>query len=173
MTPHVRKAILIAHLFFSVGWTGAVCAYLSLGLVAARSADAATIRAAWVGLEVVGWFVIVPLALGSLATGILISLTTKWGLFRHYWVVFSLALTLFAVAVLLLHMPTVTASAALAREADLEILVQLGGDLLHPGLGLVVLLVVQVLNVFKPRGMTRYGSRRQAARAQVAAAELP
>jgi len=45
-------------------------------------------------------------------------------------------------------------------EADLD---ALGGDLAHPAIGLVVLLVVQVLNVYKPRGMTRYGCRRQAA----------
>jgi hypothetical protein len=36
------------------------------------------------------------------------------------------------------------------------------GDLLHPALGLVVLLAIQVLNVYKPQGMTRYGQRKQA-----------
>jgi hypothetical protein len=36
------------------------------------------------------------------------------------------------------------------------------GDLLHPALGLVVLLTVQVLNIYKPSGMTRYGRRRTA-----------
>jgi hypothetical protein len=38
---------------------------------------------------------------------------------------------------------------------------RLEGDLLHPGIGLVVLFVVQTLNVYKPPGMTRYGSRKQ------------
>jgi hypothetical protein len=51
--------------------------------------------------------------------------------------------------------------AAVAQEAEGARLEELGGDLLHPGLGLVVLLVIQVLNVYKPRGLTRYGWRKQ------------
>ena len=112
-------------------------------------------------MEAVGWYVIVPLALASLLTGLLIALGTKWGLFRHYWVVISFALTVFSVVVLLLHMPTVTSSAELARTADLPALEDLGGDLGHPAIGLVILLVVQVLNLYKPKGLTRYGWRKQ------------
>jgi hypothetical protein len=37
------------------------------------------------------------------------------------------------------------------------------GDLLHPALGVVVLLTVQALNIYKPTGMTRFGRRRQEA----------
>jgi hypothetical protein len=62
---------------------------------------------------------------------------------------------------LLLHMPTVSSMADLAQEAEGAGLEGLGGDLLHPGIGLVVLLVIQVLNLYKPRGMTRYGWRKQ------------
>jgi len=39
---------------------------------------------------------------------------------------------------------------------------RLGGDVLHPALGLLVLIVVAVLNLYKPRGTTRYGQRRRA-----------
>jgi hypothetical protein len=48
-----------------------------------------------------------------------------------------------------------------AREADAAELGELGGDLLHPGVGLLLLLVITALNVYKPRGMTRYGWRMQ------------
>ena len=37
----------------------------------------------------------------------------------------------------------------------------LGGDLLHPGIGLVLLLFIQILNVYKPAGTTGYGWRKQ------------
>jgi hypothetical protein len=70
-------------------------------------------------------------------------------------------LTTFATVVLLLHMPTVSSLADVAREADGAALHRLGGDLFHPGVGLVVLLVITVLNVYKPRGLTRYGWRKQ------------
>lgn len=161
MPSAVRKVALAAHLSFSIGWIGAVVAYLALGIAAAAATDPRTIRGAWIGMELVGWYVIVPLAVASLLSGLVMALGTRWGLFRHYWVVFSLALTSFATAVLLLHMPTVSSTANVAREASPAHLSTLGSDLGHPGIGLVLLLVVQVLNIYKPRGMTRYGQRKQ------------
>lgn len=170
MTPGVRKFALAAHLTFSVGWIGAVIAYLALGLAAVTSQDAQAVRAAWIAMELTGWYVIVPLALASLSTGLVMALATKWGLFRHYWVLFSLVLTILATVVLLLHMPDVSVLADVAQQAEGGDLDRFGrhlyarlddGDLLHPGLGLVVLLVIQVLNIYKPSGMTRYGRRKQ------------
>ena len=89
------------------------------------------------------------------------SLGTKWGLFRHYWVLISLVLTIISTVVLLLHMPTVSVLADVAQEASGADLAALGGDLFHPGIGLLILLVVTGLNVYKPRGLTRYGWRKQ------------
>jgi hypothetical protein len=161
MSPRLRKFALATHLTFSVGWIGTVVAYLALGVAAVTSQDAQTVRAAWIAMELTGWYVIVPLALTSLLTGLVMALGTKWGLFRYYWVLFSFALTIFATVILLLHMPDVSVLADVAKEAGGATLNNLGGDLLHPGLGLVVLLVIQVLNVYKPPGMTPYGWRKQ------------
>ncbi len=161
MRPGLRKLALSVHLTFSVGWIGVVVAYLALGATAVNSDDVETIRGAWMAMELVGWYVIVPLAVGALLTGLIMALATKWGLFRHYWVVISFALTVFSTVVLLLHMPTVSAMADEAQEADGAALEALGGDLGHSGIGLVILLVVQVLNLYKPRGLTRYGWRKQ------------
>jgi hypothetical protein len=161
MTPGLRKLALTAHLIVSLGWIGAVVAYLALGVSAMTSQDAQTVRAAWIAMEVTGWFVILPLAVAALVTGLVMALGTPWGLFRHYWVLITLVLTILATVVLGLHMPTVTSLADQARSADDAHLGGLGGDLLHPGLGLVVLLVITALNVYKPRGLTRYGWRKQ------------
>jgi hypothetical protein len=170
MPPSVRKFALAAHLAFSVGWIGALVAYLSLSVASIASQDDQTVRAAWIAMELTGWYAIVPLAIASLLTGLVMALGTKWGVFRHYWVLFSLGLTILATVVLLLHMPDVSVLADVAREAEVGGLDGPGdyvyarlddGDLLHPGLGLVVLLVIQVLNVYKPPGMTRYGRRKQ------------
>jgi hypothetical protein len=60
-----------------------------------------------------------------------------------------------------MHMPTVSALADVAREADDADLGGLGGDLPHAGGGLLVLLVITMLNVYKPRGLTPYGWRKQ------------
>jgi len=170
MRPGLRKLALSVHLTFSVGWIGTVVAYLAFSLAAVTSQDDQTLRAAWIAMDLIGWYVIVPLGLASWLTGLVMALGTKWGLFRHYWVVFSFVLTTLATVVLLLHMPGVSELAEVARGAqragigdvDAHLYAQLRqGDLLHPGLGLVVLLAVQVLNVYKPKGLTSYGWRRQ------------
>ncbi len=115
MTPGVRKFVLTIHLTCSVGWMGAVVAYLALGIAAVTSPDAQTVRAAWTAMDVTGWWAIVPLAIAALLTGLVMSLATHWGLFRHYWVLISLALTILCTVVLVLHMPT---SIAVCSELD-------------------------------------------------------
>lgn len=161
MPPWQRRLALTVHLTCSLGWIGAVVAYLALGVLATHSQDPQSMRAAWIAMDVTGWWAIVPLAIGALVTGLVMSLGTPWGLFRHYWVLVSLILTVLCTVVLLLHMPGVSSTAAMAREADAEHLSRLGGDFFHPGVGLVLLLAVMVLNVYKPRGLTPYGWRKQ------------
>jgi hypothetical protein len=171
LTPALRKFVLAVHVVCSVGWIGAVVAYLVLGISAVMSPDALTVQAAWIAMELSGWFAIVPLALAALLTGIIISLGTAWGLFRHYWVLISLGLTVFATVVLLLHMPSVSATAQMVRANDGGHLGGHGGDLFHPSIGLLVLLVIAVLNIYKPRGVTRYGWRKQREQRTVTPAE--
>lgn len=164
MGPRLRKLALSVHLALSVGWIGAVVVYLGLGVAATTTSNPGTIRAAWISMEIAGWYVIVPLAGGSFATGVVMALGTKWRLFHHYWVVISLALTALCLGVLVLHMPSVTDTAERARTAGGPELETLGGDLLHPSIGLVLLLVIQVLNVYKPHGLTKHGWRKSQTR---------
>ena len=164
MTPRLRKFALTVHLTVSVGWIGAVVAYLALVVAAMTSEDARPVLAAWLAMELIGWYVIVPLALASLLTGFVMSLATPWGLFRHYWVLSSLVLTILATVVLLQHMQTVSFVAGIAAETDSTdvggLRGGLRGELLHAGIGLLVLLAIEVLNVYKPQGMTAYGRRK-------------
>ena len=161
MTASVRKLVLTAHITSSVGWLGAVVAYLALAVAALTIQDPQTVRAAWIAMELTGWFVIVPLALATVLIGLVNALGTPWGLFRHYWVLFKFLLTVLATIILLLHMPTVSYFAVVAAETDNANLGGLGGELLHAGGGLLVLLVTTTLSVYKPRGMTPYGRRKQ------------
>jgi hypothetical protein len=174
MAPGLRKLALTVHLAASVGWIGAVVAYLALGVSAVTARDAQRVRAAWTAMDVVGWWAIVPLAAAALVTGIIMSLGTPWGLFRHYWVLISLALTVLCTAVLLLHMPSVSATAATLRGADGAGHGGMGGDLVHPGIGLIILLAIAALNVYKPRGLTPYGwGKQRGERAGARAARSP
>lgn len=164
MPPGVRKLALTAHVTVSVGWLGAVLVFLMLAVVGLTSADAQTVRAIYLSMEVVTWYALVPLAIASLLTGVVQAVGTRWGLLRHYWVVFKLLLNVLATAVLLLYTPTVSHLANLARHTTTPLggLRALGwSPLLHACAALLVLLVATVLAVYKPRGVTRYGQREQ------------
>lgn len=158
MPPRLRRIVLTAHITSSVGWLGAIVAYLALDVIAATSQDTQTVRAAMRSMEVIVRYAIVPLALASVAIGILNALGTRWGLFRHYWVLLKLVLTAVATVVLLREVGTVTGLAAEAAAASDPR--GLPGTLPHSVGALVVLLSTVVLSVFKPRGLTRYGWRK-------------
>jgi hypothetical protein len=163
MTPCLRKLVLAAHITLAVGWIGAVAGYIALDVAAATSQDAQKLRAAYLAMELIAWYVIVPLALASLLTGLIMSLGTKWGLFRHYWVLISLLLTIIATVVLLVETQTISYFADIAADptTSSDDLRALGSTLVHSVGGTVMLLVILVLNVYKPRGMARYGWRKQ------------
>ncbi|HCA85168.1 MAG TPA: DUF2269 domain-containing protein [Streptomyces sp.] len=154
----LRKSVLTAHVATSVGWIGAVLAYLALDVTAVTGEVVSTVRGAYAGMEVTVLYVIVPLALATVLIGIVNALGAPWGLFRHYWVLVKLLLAVFAAAVLLIEAQTVSGLAAAASSgADPR---ELPGTLVHSVGGLVMLLMM-VISMFKPRGVTRYGWRKQ------------
>lgn len=163
MPPRVRKFALATHLTCSVGWVGAVAAYLALDVSVVVSEDPDDVRAAWIAMDLVASRIIVPLALASVVTGLVMSLGTRWGLFRHWWVLISFLLTVAATVVLLFEVAVISHMAAVAGDprTSSDELLALPGTLPHSIGGLLVLLVVQVLNVYKPQGVTPYGWRRQ------------
>jgi hypothetical protein len=166
MSPSMRNFVLTTHVASSVGTLGAVVGFLALALAGLTSPDVQTVRSSYIAMEPIAWWVIVPLILGSLTTGIVQSLGTPWGLFRHYWVLIKLLVTLFVAVVLFLQLGLISdvAEAAATREFSPGPLWEARLSLaIHAGAGLFVLLVPTVLSVYKPRGLTAYGAKRQAA----------
>jgi hypothetical protein len=168
MTPRLRKLTLTAHVTFSIGWLGAVLAYLALAIAGLTSQDPQMVRAAYLAMEFIGWFVIVPVSLAALLTGLFQSLSTEWDLFRYYWISVKFLLTVAATIVLLLHMPTVSRMSRIAATTTLPIAnsgvlrLQL---VLHAAGGILVLLAATTLSVFKPWGLTPFGRRKEQAAA--------
>ena len=164
MPPGVRKLALTAHVTSSVGWLGSVAAFLALAIAGLNSKDPQLVRAAYLAMELTTWFVIVPLSVASLVTGLVQSLGTTWGLFRHYWVLVKLLLTVLATIILLVHTQPISyvadvAAATTLSSTDLgQVRVQLVADAVA---ALVVLLGATVLSIYKPRGVTRYGWRKE------------
>ena len=163
MTPRIRKAALVAHVVCSVGWLGMVLAFIAMAVMGIVSADEMAVRGTYRVMEQVAWWALVPLAVASLVTGVLQSLGTTWGLFRHYWVVFKLGLTVVATGVLVLYMQTFEYLARVAADPGVGLeAVRNFSPVLHSVAAALVLLVATVLAVYKPRGLTRYGHRKKA-----------
>jgi hypothetical protein len=160
MTSGMRKLALTTHVTSSVGWFGAVAAFLVLAIAGLAGGHPETVRAAYMAMELMTWGIIVPFGVAALTTGIVQSLGTPWGLFRYYWVVAKLALTVVATIILLVHTQPIGRVATLAAErvlssADLDQLrIQLIAD---AGAAMVALLVATTLSVYKPWGLTSYG----------------
>jgi len=162
MKPRLRKFALTAHVTSSVGLLGAVAGFLALAVAGLASTDAETVRAAYLAMNLLAEFIIVPLMLASLVIGIIQSLGTRWGLFRYYWVLAKLALTVLATVVLLFQMDSIGLLAGIAAKttpasADLGQQIRL---VIHSAGGLLVLIVPVALSVYKPPGATRYGFRK-------------
>src|SRR5215208_1852851 len=161
MGPQVRRFALTSHVTVSVGWIGAVAVFLALSGLGLTSQDPATVRGVYLVMEHAAWLTLVPLAFATFVTGLMMSLGTSWGLFRHYWVVFKLVITVFATTVLLVYMQTFRQMAAVAADSGTDPrLVRNPSPLVHAVLALVVLLIATVLAIYKPQAVTSYGRRK-------------
>jgi hypothetical protein len=168
ITPALRKFAFTTHVLSSVGWLGAVLVFLAMAGVGLTSQDEATVRGAYLVMAPAAWFVLVPLAHASLLSGIVLSLSTTWGLIRHYWVVWKLLITVFSTVILLVYMGTFRQMAGVAADSTVDLhLVRNASPLLHASVALVLLLVATVLAVYKPLGMTAYGRYKQSEQRQM------
>lgn len=170
MSPAVRKLVRTMHITFAVGWFGAVAVFLALAVIGVASPDPQRTRAAYLVMEPIARFVIVPLSFAPLITGPILSLFTPWGLFRHYWILVKLLITIGCTVILLVHMPPIMYLASGAAEntlsqADLRLRIQM---VVASAAALLALLATTALAVYKPRGLTRYGWRKQKERRKLA-----
>src|SRR5262249_24785545 len=158
MRPRLQKFVLTAHVSSSVGWLGSVAGFLVLAVAGLGSQVSRLVRAAYPAMELLAWYAIVPLSLASLLTGLVQALGTKWGLFRHYWIVFKLVINVASSVLLLVHMQPIMHLADVAAQTRLAsgdyflLRVQLVADAAY---AVVALLVATALSVYKPRGGTR------------------
>lgn len=98
--------------------------------------------------------------IASLFTGVVLSLGTTWELFRHYWIVAKLGITVFATVILMIYMGTFREMAGVAADPVVELgLVRNPSPLVHSILALILLIAATLLGIYKPFGETPYGRR--------------
>lgn len=162
--PATRKTVLLLHILAAAGLFGAVAAFFALAAAGLTGTEDIPVRGAYWAGGIITWWLILPLGAAALGTGILSSLVSPWGLFRHYWVVVKLALTLLILAVLILHAFPLThiADQAIGQGFGAAGMMEQRRQLvMASGAGLIAVLAVTILSVFKPRGLTRHGWRKQ------------
>src|SRR6266536_2929307 len=104
LSPPLRKLLLTVHVATTVSVLGADLVLVALGIAGLNGAEPRTIYPA---ARLIGAQVIAPLAVVSLATGLLLGLLTPWGLLRYWWVAIKLGITVvLTAAVLFVLVPT-------------------------------------------------------------------
>src|SRR5918995_6527856 len=84
-----RKLLLTVHVAASVSVLGADLVLLALGVASVGGADPVTIYPA---ASLIAAWLVAPLALVALASGLALGLLTPWGLFTYWWVTIKLAI---------------------------------------------------------------------------------
>ena len=159
MNSRVSKLMLTTHITFSVGWIGTVAAFLALSIVGLIGNDE-MVRACYIAMELVAWFIIVPFCFASLLTGLIQALGTHWGLFTHWWILVKLILTVIATLILILHMQPISYLADVASQKILafEDLRNLRLRIIaDAGAAILVLVAITTVSVYKPWGKIQFG----------------
>jgi hypothetical protein len=149
LRPAARRALLTVHIVAGVGLLGDVAAVLAVNLRAATTGDEAFAAASY---ELLAMFTVVfgiPLSFTALASGILLGLSSTWGVVRYAWVATKLALL---VGVILVGSLVLGPGTEAMRSGD-------GGAearlIAGSAYDVVALTLATGLSVFKPRRRRR------------------
>ncbi|WP_129677021.1 hypothetical protein [Candidatus Chloroploca sp. Khr17] len=85
LSPPLRAWLKGFHILFASAWVGAALCMTILTFVG-QPASGEALYAGLLALQMIDNWVIIPAAIGSLLTGLLISWRTPWGFFKWRWV---------------------------------------------------------------------------------------
>lgn len=152
LNRRTRRSLLVAHVSVSVSWLGLTVGLLTLGTAAFATGDPVTAQAATRAMKIFGDWLVVPVALLSLISGLILALGTPWGLARHRWVWTKFWLTLITTALSVFSLRPGINEAAELGTADINLVVA-------PSVAAATYLFITAISVLKPWGATRRGQR--------------
>jgi len=155
-----KKLVLMLHIAFSGIMLGSAAIFLIVSLTAATTDDPAMVEACYRVLRVLATSSVRASTIGTVVTGIVLSVGTHWGLVKYDWLIAKQVLTLVTIVVGFVGMnvwtlrglelasggsggPAADAGAFVVNETYLFIGI---------GLQLVSLVAMFALSVYKPRG---------------------
>ncbi|MFG2138769.1 DUF2269 domain-containing protein [Streptomyces sp. NPDC048650] len=152
-----RRAVLVVHVAVSVGWLGLTLGLLALGVAGYTTASPATAAAAYRAMKIFGDWLLLPVALTALVTGLVLSLGTRWGLARHRWVYTKFWLTVVTVLLSAFALrPGIDQAAAQATAGTVTPDISL---VVAPAVATATYFFLTAISMLKPWGPTARGSR--------------
>ncbi|MEU9118664.1 DUF2269 domain-containing protein [Streptomyces sp. NPDC048506] len=153
----VRRALLVVHVAVSVSWLGLTLGLLTLSITGYTTGSPGMAAVAYRAMKIFSDWLVLPLALVTLVSGLVLSLGTPWGLARHRWVYTKFWLTVVTVLLSVLALrpgiDDLAAEAATGAPApDINLLVA-------PSVATATYLFLTAISVLKPWGLTRRGRR--------------
>jgi hypothetical protein len=145
----VRRALLTCHIIAGVGLLGSVAVVLAINVRAASTADAELAASSYELLAMLTLLFGIPLSLIALATGVLLGLSSHWGVLRRAWVATKLALL---IGVLLVGALVLGPGTDAMRTGDGGAEARLIGGATYD---VAALMLATGLSVFKPRRRRR------------------
>jgi hypothetical protein len=150
-----HKLLLTLHVATTVSVLGMDLVLLALGIASLGGADPRTIYPA---AHLVGAWLVAPLAVLALGTGLLLGVLTPWGVLRYWWVAIKLMITLVLTGVVLLVLVPRLGALAIAVTGPAPRLLTIGERVplvVAPAIASTLLLVNVALAVFKPKWRLR------------------
>lgn len=153
-----RRVLVVFHVVASVGWLGVTLGLLALAVAGVTSDSPAETEAAFRSMKVFGDWLIIPLSLSALVTGLVLALGTPWGLARHRWVLTKFWLTL-ATAALSAFSLRAGINEVAAQAAAGEEVANKANVIIPPAVSLATYVFITAISVLKPWGPTGRGRR--------------
>lgn len=161
LSPPWRKLLLTVHVATAVSVLGTDLVLLVLGISSVRGADP---RSIYPAADLIATWLLAPLAVVALVTGVLLGLLTRWGLFGYWWVTIKLALTaVLSGVVLFVLLPRLEASADAATGPAAREAFTVAERLplaLAPAAGVTLLMLAVILAIYKPPWRLRVRPKR-------------
>ncbi|UQZ81190.1 hypothetical protein SK3146_00346 [Paenibacillus konkukensis] len=157
LTP--RRWLLTLHVLFSAIMFGGAVIFLVLSVIVATSSDEGIVSACYTVMHLLARTSVRASTIGTLATGIMLSVMTQWGLFKYHWIIAKEALT--AVCIVIgpvgmyfwtLKAVELTSAYGWSAGADSQYIVNSVQLWIGIIIQIVSLAAMTALSVFKPGG---------------------
>ncbi|MBD2868240.1 hypothetical protein [Paenibacillus arenilitoris] len=157
LTP--KKWLLALHLLFAGIMLGVTVVFLVLSIAAANTDSGDILKACYNGMHILAESSVRASTIGTVVTGILLSVLTHWGLFKYYWLIAKELLTVLSIGLGVVGMyewslkaVTIVTAEGLGAWQNPTFAVNNGQLVTGIVLQIASLAAMFVLSVFKPWG---------------------